>query len=321
MIMPKFFIEKRAFFRSKVARRIFSLFILCALVPLGVLAYYSYNQVTGSLYAQATAGLRRASKISGMIAYERLQFLETDLETLASLPAWSADGPAVGLHSGLEERLSARFKGLVLRTGSGMTTSIVGRMRPIPQLTEEEEDQIRTGKTIVFSRPGTKKAAGIYMAKALDGRRPLRAFVFGEIDPEYLWEGEGFSSPLTEFFVIDQAGSVLFTSFNKFVPVEELKNALRRIHSVQSFTWTYGKDSYLASFWNLFIVPRFHANWIVVQSQSKKESLAPVGYFRKLFPLLVLLTFFIAVLLSLIQIRRNLVPIELLREATKHITA
>ena len=88
-----------------------------------------------------------------------------------------------------------------------------------------------------------------------------------------------------------------------------------------SFTWTYGNASYLASYWNLFMLPQFHANWIVVQSQSQIDILAPIGNFKNIFLLLVLLTFFIAVLLSLIQIRRSLVPIELLRAATQKIIA
>jgi HD-GYP domain-containing protein (c-di-GMP phosphodiesterase class II)/HAMP domain-containing protein len=159
------------------------------------------------------------------------------------------------------------------------------------------------------------------MVKDLDPQVPSRVLLFGEISPEYLWRGEGFLSPLTELFVLDQSGNVLFSSFPEYVPLNELKKALREKPSTLSFTWTYGNDSYLASYWNLFILPQFHANWIVVQSQSKIDILAPISNFKKIFPLLVLLTFFIAVLLSLIQIRRSLVPIELLRAATQKIAA
>jgi signal transduction histidine kinase len=55
----------------------------------------------------------------------------------------------------------------------------------------------------------------------------------------------------------------------------------------------------------------------VVQSETKNDILAPIGNFKIIFLSLVLLTFLIAVFLSLIQIRRSLVPIELLREATR----
>jgi HD-GYP domain-containing protein (c-di-GMP phosphodiesterase class II)/HAMP domain-containing protein len=59
----------------------------------------------------------------------------------------------------------------------------------------------------------------------------------------------------------------------------------------------------------------------LAQSQSRTDVLVPVSNFRKVFQLLVLLTFFVVVLLSLSQIRRSLVPIELLRKATQGIAA
>lgn len=80
----KSFREKIEYFRSKVARRVFVLFILCALIPLGVIAYYSFSQVTGNLYAQAHRQLHQASKASGMATFERLLMLETDLNMMGT---------------------------------------------------------------------------------------------------------------------------------------------------------------------------------------------------------------------------------------------
>jgi predicted PurR-regulated permease PerM len=95
MNLPKSFLDKRAVFRSKVARRVFFLFILCALIPLSVLAYYAFNQVTGNLYSQANRQLHQASKASGMTIYERLLFLETELDRISSmLPKGNEDLPA-----------------------------------------------------------------------------------------------------------------------------------------------------------------------------------------------------------------------------------
>jgi HD-GYP domain-containing protein (c-di-GMP phosphodiesterase class II)/HAMP domain-containing protein len=317
----KSFSEKGAFFRSKVARRIFLLFVLCALIPLSVLAYFSFSQVTRSLYTQANVGLYQASKASGMTTFERLQFLETELDMINTMLVKGTKDLMVHSVPGLEERLKSRFKGLVLRTGNGRIKSIFGSILVLPQLTREEQDHIYSGKALVLTRLTAARSASIYMVKALDPLRPSRALFFGEISPEYIWGGEGFVSPLTELFMLDQSGNVLFSSFPEHIPLDALKNAFQNKLSTPSFTWTYGIDSYLASYWNLFMLPQFHANWIVVQSQSAIDILAPISNFKKMFPLLVLLTFFIAVLLSLIQIRRSLVPIEVLRAATQKIAA
>jgi HD-GYP domain-containing protein (c-di-GMP phosphodiesterase class II)/HAMP domain-containing protein len=322
MTRLKSFIKEHPFFRSKVARRIFALFVLCALIPLSVLAYFSFSQVTNSLYAQAKAGLYQASKVTGMTMFERLQFLETDLDLLTTILTRRGTRD-VRIHSvpDLEERLRARFKGIVLTTGNGRTQDLFGNRVAIPQLTTEEQDHVRSGKALVLSRPTAEKRASIYLVKALNPLRSPRALLCSEINPEYLWGGEGFLSPLTELFVLDQSGNVLFTTFPEYAPLAALKNALQTKPSTPSFVWTYGNNSYVASYWTLFIRPQFHANWIVVQSQSTSDILAPIINFKKIFLLLVFLTFFTAVLLSLIQIRRSLIPIELLREATNKITA
>ena len=308
---------KRAFFRSKVARRIFLLFILCALIPLGVLAYFSFSQVTENLYSQANKGLDQASKASSMSTFERLQFLEIDLGMIdALLDKGNKDLMALSV-PGRQERLSVRFKGIALTTGNGRTKIILGRMPVIPQLTKNEQDHVHSGKTLVLTRLVTEKRAGIYMMKTRSPLHASRDILFAEIDPEYLWGSESFLSPLTELFVLDQSNNVLFSSFPEYIPLREIKNAMMNNPSRRRFTWTYGKESFLASYWNLFMVSQFHTNWIVVQSETKTDILTPIGIFKNIFLSLVLLTFLIVVSLSLIQIRRSLVPIELLREATR----
>jgi uncharacterized membrane protein YidH (DUF202 family) len=72
------------FLRSKVARRIFGLFICCALIPIGALAVLSYSQVTKQLNEHSQKRLHYASKAVGMAIFERLQFLEDEMKLAAS---------------------------------------------------------------------------------------------------------------------------------------------------------------------------------------------------------------------------------------------
>jgi signal transduction histidine kinase len=307
---------KRTFFRSKVALRIFVLFILCALIPLSALAYFTFSQVTKNLYSQANEDLHVASKAAGMLTFQHLQFLQTDLGMVGAILGQGDNDQKVLSVPGLRERLRVQFKSIVLTNGAGRAKTLLGKMPVIPQLTKDEQDHVHTGRTLVLTRLAAEKLR-IYMVKALSPSHASRDLIFGEIDPEYLWGREGFLSPQTELFVLDQSNSVLFSSLPEYTPLQEIKNAMQKAPSIGSFTWTYGNTSYLAGYWNLFMVPRFHANWIVVQSQAKTDILAPIGNFRDIFLRLVLLTFLTAVFLSLIQIRRSLVPIELLREATR----
>jgi len=85
MNLPKSFQLEYTSFHSKVAQRIFLLFILCAVIPLSILAYFSYSQVTKNLYSQADEDLHRTSKTFGMMTFDHLQFLESDLDMLSTI--------------------------------------------------------------------------------------------------------------------------------------------------------------------------------------------------------------------------------------------
>jgi signal transduction histidine kinase len=67
-------------------------------------------------------------------------------------------------------------------------------------------------------------------------------------------------------------------------------------------------------------MPSFHASeWYVLLRQPEDEALALVREFRKAFPLIIVLSLSVVVLLSFNLIRRSLVPIEILMGATRKI--
>jgi HD-GYP domain-containing protein (c-di-GMP phosphodiesterase class II) len=318
MNLSKFKKVEHGFLRSKVARRIFFLFILCALLPLSVLAYLSLAQVTKHLYSNADRQLHQASKGSSMTIFERLLFLETDLDMIStSLQKGKTDileSSAQQFHN----RLKDRFKGLILISGD-RTITFLGAIQILPQLSEDEQQHVNSGKALVLNRPTTEKFASIFMVKTLDPAQPSKGFLLGEINPEYLWGGEGFLSPMSELLVIDQSNNVLFSTYPKYLPLQEMKNAMEKNPSFGRFTWMHGDNTYLASYWTIFMRPHFYSNWIFVQNQSRIDILAPISTFKKVFLLLIILTFLVVFFLSHTQIRKSLIPIELLRKATQRI--
>lgn len=317
---PPHLIDKKLLFHSKVARNIFFLFILCALIPLCVLAYYAFNQVTGNLYSQAQEQLRQTSKASGMSIIERLQFLEAELDVISnSLQTGDEKMLAYSLHIH-NYRHMAEFDNLVLITASGVAKTILGNMTVPPTLSNDEQQYLLSGEVLVITRPDAGSRTSVFMVKALGQPPASHDLLFCEIRPEYLW-GEGFLSQMTELMVLDQSNNILFSSFPEYLPLDEVKSAIGENPSTGRFTWRYRNDSYEANYWTIFMRPQFNTNWLLVQSQSSTDILAPVSHFKRFFLLSVLLTFFIVLLLSLRQIRRSLIPIELLREATKKIAA
>ena len=318
MHLPLWKIEL-GFLRSRVARRIFGLFVLCALLPLGVLAYFSLAYVTQQLQQQTDQFLYEESKATGMAVFERLLFLESDLKTVATgLPAITPED-FVTATQGLHERLKQHFRGLALLDSHGAILATIGAPLTPPFLQAEEQQHLSLGQTLLLNRPQPEHFAAIYMATPLETAAAERQLLLGEIRPEYLWNDNGDST--AELLVVDHANQVLFTSLPEYIPAPELADTLQEAHAVRRFTWTDRADTYLARYWTLFMRPRFLTSWVFVRSQAYANILAPLHHFKRVFLLVSLLTFLAVTLLSIGHIRRSLVPIEQLQVGTQRITA
>ena len=100
-------------------------------------------------------------------------------------------------------------------------------------------------------------------------------------------------------------------SFSEKVTLQMSRSALGQ------FEWVHGKKEYLANYWSIFLQGTFFTpKWTVVLSESKSDVLAPAANFKKVFPLIILMSLLVVLLLSTIQIRRSLIPLEKLREGT-----
>jgi HAMP domain-containing protein len=308
---------ERTFLSSKVARRVFLMFILSSLVPLGALAYLAVEQVTTQLKEQAEQRLHHASKATGMTLFERLSFLETDLQAiLTDLQGGSAADLERATWK-LGDRRISRFRTFALATIEGQMLSRIGPGMELPALTGEERTHLLAGHTLVTSCRAQGSMPGIFLARAADpGSAAAAAILWGEISSEYLWGGDGFIFPSMELCALGSPEHVLFSTLSDRIPRTELKIAMEKNAASGGFEWTDGGTTYLASYWTLFMRPTFFPSWILIQSETKDIILEPLQSFRKTFALVVLLTFWIVALLSLTQIRSSLNPIEQLRQAT-----
>ena len=106
--------ETSGFLRSRVARRIFLLFVLCALLPVSLLALLSYSHVTKQLHRQALKRLHHECKAAGLTIIERLFFLETDLKMVVSGLEKGTEKPETTLAEEVHTRLGERFRSLAL---------------------------------------------------------------------------------------------------------------------------------------------------------------------------------------------------------------
>jgi putative nucleotidyltransferase with HDIG domain len=312
----------RAFFRSKVARRMSILFIICALFPIAILALLSFRNVTNQLFQQSQSRLHQANKLISMAIFERLLFLEAELMRVASdvpaVPPINQIRPSQDYGAHLKER----FNSLVALTDKDIPVSLFGEIKDRPQLTSEIRQTILSGETLITTQCDPSRFPHIYMSLAVEPTPHKKYILQAEINPDYLWQvGEESSlPPLTELLVLDHASNVLFSSRESAgpTPADPVQNMKSR--SPDFFEWADGQTRYLANQRELFLPSGFASqNWTIILSEPKAYSYAPIAYFKKTFPLVVLLSIWVVFFMSLSHIRRSLAPLQQLKEGAQRV--
>jgi putative nucleotidyltransferase with HDIG domain len=303
---------ERTFLHSKVARRIFFLFVACALLPISALAILSFFQVASKLQNQNRSELQQASKARGMTILERLETLDAEIQIIA-----------VGMNRSdvatPHDQLEAHFLRITVFDAQ-RASSLLGTPGVRPTLSTDESEFLASGRSLLLNH-GCAKPIGpcLLFVRAVDPNRPDHDLIVGEISTDYLWDIDTLPSSLV-LSVFDGTTS-LYGSQQSAPP--RLDQAENKLDVAQRwFDWNLGPTKYDAAYWRLFLAQRFHAApWTIVLSRRHEEIAAPILHFRKTFLLVVLLALWTVVLVSLVHIRRTLGPLERLKGATKELVA
>jgi putative nucleotidyltransferase with HDIG domain len=311
-----------SFFRSKVAQRFFIVFISCAIFPLIALSLISYFQVSKQLKNQGFKRLQSSAKAHGMSIYERILFLEINMQLIISKDFGNEKGFSDGdQENGYSKKLLQHFNALGLIKASGEVNLLHGKFIDLPDFFIRKALEIQGNQSSIFFEPASQETlpTRIYMLmKTIPENRDSDILV-GEIDSAYLW-GVGYENilpALTDLCIVDQARRVITTSFtsnqhllNKII-MEEY-GAASRILEYKDET-----NTYFVGYWPLFLKSRFNApNLNIILRSKSTDVLAPLAKFKKTFPFVILLFFWIILLLSIYQIRKSLIPLENLKEGT-----
>jgi putative nucleotidyltransferase with HDIG domain len=310
------------FLRSKVARRIFVLFISCALLPIAILAFLSFSHVTKQLNEQSKRRLYQTSKAISMSIYERLLYLEAEMKMVSSNVSTNLSSISFSPFEAFSEHLKQRFRDLIIITDTDMPMTIFGRPQNTPALSPAQKQHIQSGETLLFTTYRPDHSYSIFMGVVLDPKRPRRGILLAEINTPYLWYmgDEDSLPPMIELCILDQSNNVLFSSLPS--PISFPKQAALTMTNSASgqFEWVHENKEYLASYGSIYLQGRFFTpKWTVVLSESKANMLAPMANFKKIFPFVILLSVWVVLLLSVSQIRRTLIPLEKLKEGTLRI--
>jgi len=285
-----------SFLKSKIARRIFFLFISCALLPIAILSYICFKTISYEFNQRARKELRQICKTNGLDIYNNLLILELKINLIAS----EAETQKDIVLSDSQQNLQDYFEDITLYKEHKTIPLLAGGVYLFPRLTEDEINYLNSEKVLIFIQD-----AKIFMIKKIKS-----GMIVAEIKKEYLWAKEA------PFHVVG--------AHNVFLSKNSLPFTISgddRIFSNQ-FEYADQGETYIASFWPIFLRNRFLTpDWIVITSRSQSDILLPLRTLRNMVILISLLSFLIVTLLSIIQIRKSLIPIEILKQGTQRIAA
>lgn len=294
----------------------FGLFVACALLPVCALAVLSLRQVAENTRNESRVLLRHTSKNAAMAIHQVLLMLQIELEAQARIPS----GPGRGEHQALTGSTQERLRAVTMFS-RGKARNIFGAPCPLPPLTAMAKEHLAAGKMLMsFQETGTGSSR-IFIAASLN-RNPDETLLVGEVNGSYLWEVVGYTLPPgISICILDPAGKALFSSVTP-VPafIDRVKAELTK-STIGGFEARQDNRSYLVSYWQIFLESSFYAEPLtVVTSQSAHDAYLSFGKFARTFYLVVSLTLLVVIFISSRQIRRNLLPLTILKEGAEKIS-
>lgn len=315
---------ERSFLKNKVARRIFFLFVFCALVPISVLTIFSYFQVSKELKSQSMDYLYNSAKIHGLSIYERLQLLETNLRFISKSIKNSdlATKSIIKLEDILANHTLKRFSGIAIIKNTGERDLLFGRLEGFSdeQLNKLKKTGIKKPKLLF--KENKNSPSSVYMAIKYEQNDLKQDWLVAQIDVSSLW-GIGYENllpPQTDLCIVNQFRKILVSSFplsDKILNQILRKNQGKGLDYLQ---YNDGKQDYYICFRPLFLKSGFDSpNINIILRRAENEIMRPISDFTSIFPLVVLLSVWIVLFLSVAFIRKSLIPLERLKEGTINI--
>jgi len=282
-------------FDSRIARRIFGLFLVGSLVPLFVLALWLSQRVGGEIERHAEEQIAAAARTYGRVTMEKL------LAVSAVLP--SAE-PRLA-----DPRAPELTAAAIVRHGSpeALFGSLAGSPAEMP--TDETKPKVE----LVQSANGYD---------VIVGRRADDGTVLGQVDPDFLWQTKDVLGRSMEVCVLGPLSLRTPVQCSAPLPAEILARlqAVRGGRASGQLAWSFEGDEWLTAYWELFLPSRFAATpWTIVVSQPRQVALESLDSFYRVVAQAAVLTLALIILLAGAQIRRTLEPLHELLRGTRRI--
>jgi hypothetical protein len=156
------------FRRSKLARHILMLFLVCALLPLVFLSFFSHFQVTQNLAEQGFRALQQNTKSVSLAIYERLLLIETEMRFLVDHLIDSGSGKLIKSIKDYHQPNIKHFNALGLINHLGVQHQILGSFDNLPPLESIQTPPFDYDKAGILIQDRVGGQASVYMLVCLE---------------------------------------------------------------------------------------------------------------------------------------------------------
>ena len=309
-----------AFLRTRVARRVLLLFLLCALLPLTAMAVYSYFRVSQQLHEQARERVVQAARNTAQALMERLEFIDRDLK--AFLDGREPYGDAAT--SGRAVRQTRPVRGVV-RQASGSSETLYGVTFEPPDLEPAQLEHLQKGYPLLVTAAQSGGAA-VYMGRVSAPGESGSDVIWAEVSPAYVAVAGEDAAGLP----YDMNLCLLGRDYSPIYCSRPLAPTTIQTWRVggsgdvpDRFDWRDDNGRYVAGAKEIPLAAQSYGvsspGWTLVLSEERATVLEPMTEFRDRFPWIIFLTILVVAALANIQIRHSMDPLEKLREGTRRI--
>ncbi|MGI9629137.1 MAG: HD-GYP domain-containing protein [Longimicrobiales bacterium] len=286
--------ERWSLLNTRVGRRVFLLFILSALIPLGGMAAVSYRNVAGHIRALTEQRLAETSKAAGMALLERLMAADAQLANrmergsevegrfLANVTTLVPDRDAPRLDSASWARLDAGEP--LLEVASEGASSKLHILRLAESGEALFDAELRTDSILAASRIYAQTTFGAGVCVLSGGGHRL-----------------GCDAPLRDGF---ESGALSPSQLSRRGTLE----------------WEVAGEGFIAAYWSAFLRPSFGSGPLTVAVAERVQGLqVPAQAFTSAFLLATALCLLVVLVFSTVLIRRSLAPLAELKTAADRV--
>jgi signal transduction histidine kinase len=295
---------------SRIGRRFIALFTGCALLPLVVFAWLAANRTSDQLQKEQQSMLHNHAKTTGMGIAARLIQVAGDLALAREFLPRMLDDPDGGPARALQRHVGERCAAVWMVGPDGprlLCGDAVVEHAPFNSL---EVAHLAAGRPVLRL---LGQSVGMLMLLAVDPAQPTERLLGATIRGTWFWEEDLFAAG-SECAIFDSSWRPLYHTFRELPDVYPLVQAAGHQPSSGTVDWVGNGSPYTARYWRAFLKPQFAADLFIVHS---KRQLTGLQDFSSWFTLTAVCTLLLVLFASLVQMRRTLGPIMLLRDATR----